>query len=236
MALDDGSAVVRTPTDANATFVRTLVAPLLALVQPTPLSFPPLDRPSPHPPTTSALSAIHVNALECLNNVFLSLRGARLDALRADPASGKRVWDTVWQALGAVGTNVENSGQEQRWAMWEIGVGVLWGIGEVWKGLLASDEAHVKVLMELCNATTDESVKVKCIGTLECLAQYPESVDGNRVSETSPDTCICLQLKHDPRLPGHRNIPVIAPPTHSCDTDAARTAAPGRLGSGGYLL
>ncbi|EPT03355.1 hypothetical protein FOMPIDRAFT_1040483 [Fomitopsis schrenkii] len=180
MALDDESGGARTRPDANTTFVQTLVAPLLALVQPTPLSFPPLDRPSPHPPTTSALSAIHVSALECLNNVFLSLRGARLDALRTDLASGKRVWDAVWQALGAVGTNVDTPGQERRRAMWEIGVGVLWGVAEVWKGLLAPDEAHVKVLMELCNATTDEGVKVKCIGTLECLAQHPESVDANR--------------------------------------------------------
>ena len=184
MALDDESGGARTrPSAANASLVQTLVAPLLALAQPTPLSFPPLDRPSPHPPTTSALGAIHVSALECLNNIFLSLRGAKLDALRADPASGRRVWDAVWQALGAVGMDVDKPGQERRRAMWEIGVGVLWGVAEAWKGLLAPEEAHVKVLMELCNATADEGVKVKCIGTLECLAQHSESVDANRVSE-----------------------------------------------------
>lgn len=190
MALDDESGGARTRPAANASLVQTLVAPLLALAEPTPLSFPPLDRPSPHPPTTSALSAIHVSALECLNNIFLSLRGAKLDALRADPASGKRVWDAVWRALGAVGTDVDKPGQERRRAMWEIGVGVLWGVAEAWKGLLAPDEAHVKVLMELCNATADEGVKVKCIGTLECLAQHPESVDANRVSQKSPNACI----------------------------------------------
>ncbi|KZT73305.1 ARM repeat-containing protein [Daedalea quercina L-15889] len=183
MALDDESGA-RPRRESNTTFFQTLVAPLLALVQPTPLSFPPLDGPSPHPPTTSALSAIHVSALECLNNIFLSLRGAKVDALRTDAASGRSVWDTVWRALSAVGTDVSKPGQERRRATWEIGVGVLWGVAEVWKGLLVPDEAHVKVLIELCNAATDEGVKVKCVGTLECLAQHPDSVDANRAIAT----------------------------------------------------
>ncbi|KAH9923614.1 ARM repeat-containing protein [Fomitopsis serialis] len=167
----DNEAAVKQQSGSNATIFQTLVAPLLTLIQPTPLSFPPLNGPSPHPPTTSALSAIHVSALECLNNIFLSFRGAKIDAPRADPDSGRRIWDSVWQALGAVGTDIDNPGQERRRATWEIGVGVLWGVAE----------AHVKVLMQLCDAATDEGVKVKCIGTLECLAQHPGSVDANRV-------------------------------------------------------
>ena len=143
----DNEAAVRPQSGSNATIFQTLVAPLLTLIQPTPLSFPPLNGPSPHPPTTSALSAIHVSALECLNNIFLSFRGAKIDAPRADPDSGRRIWDSVWQALGAVGTDIDNPGQERRRATWEIGVGVLWGVAEVWKGLLVPDEAHVKVLM-----------------------------------------------------------------------------------------
>jgi len=83
--------------------------------------------------------------------------------------------------LGAVGTNVDKPGQERRRNVWEIGVGVLWGIANVWKGKLVPEEAHVKVLMQLCDATSDHGVKVKCIGTLECLAQHPESIEANRI-------------------------------------------------------
>ncbi|TFY56002.1 hypothetical protein EVJ58_g7898 [Rhodofomes roseus] len=178
MAPDDVSGM-KARSGSNATIFQTLVAPLLTLIQPTSLSFSPLDGLSPHPPTTSALSAIHVSALECLNNIFLSLRSAQVDALRADPDSGRRVWDSAWQALGAVGTDVDKPGQERRRAMWEIGVGVLWGVAEVWKGLLAPDETHVKVLIQLCDATTDEGVKMR-IGQGRFLDALVASVEGVR--------------------------------------------------------
>lgn len=40
---------------------------------------------------------------------------------------------------------------------------------------------QVNTLMQLCTAATDANVQIKCIGTLECLAQHAESIDGNRV-------------------------------------------------------
>lgn len=123
----------------------SIVEPLLALAQPTPLSFPPATgQPSPHPPTTSALSALHICALECLNNVFLSLATpARLQsqgfASDADRAAGPHIWNALWGALGAVGTSdVDAPGQERRRDVWEIAVGVLWGVAILWKGILVS--------------------------------------------------------------------------------------------------
>ncbi|GJE89540.1 fungal symportin 1-like domain-containing protein [Phanerochaete sordida] len=165
----------------------TIVEPLLALIQPTPLSFPPTaGAASPHPPTTSALSAIHICALECLNNIFLSLatpaqlqgRGFASDA---DREAGPKIWDAVWRALAAVGTDVDGPGQERRRDVWQIGVGVLWGIAILWKGILVPQVEQVNVLVQLCTAASDPAVKVKCIGTLECLAQHPQSIDGNRM-------------------------------------------------------
>jgi len=116
-------------------FLTSLVAPLLALVQPTALSFPPLAAPSIHPPTTSALSAIHISALECLNNVFLSLTVTPNPAVSSDVNSGLTVWNGIWAALSLVGTQT-SLGQERRQDMWEMAVGVLWGVGRVWKGSL----------------------------------------------------------------------------------------------------
>lgn len=184
---DVDMAVVDT-ADAAASqppsFFTTLVAPLLKFVHPTALSFPPLGAPSPHPPTTSALGAIHVSALECLNNIFLSMatssRGQPA-GLGLDPASGRAVFDAVWGALRLVGTEITSTGQERRREMWDIGVGVLWGVGNMFKGALTPTDEHVQVLIQFCNATSDIQVKVKTIGTLECLVQHPESVDANRV-------------------------------------------------------
>ena len=121
----------------QAPFLPSLVLPLLALLQPTSLSFPPLAAPSLHPPTTSALSAIHISALECLNNVFLSLSSSPNSNLSADKDSGCKIWDDVWSALAIAGTET-GLGQERRQEMWDVAVGVLWGIGSIWKGSLVS--------------------------------------------------------------------------------------------------
>ncbi len=181
MTAEDASPATQTPQPPA--FFTSLVTPLLKLVQPTALSFPPLGSPSPHPPTTSALSSIHISALECLNNIFLSLAtslGGRPSGLA--PENGLMVFDAVWRALAAVGTDISGPGQERRKEMWDIGVGVLWGVGNVWKGALVPTAEQVQVLVQFCNATTDISTKVKTIGALECLAQHPESVDANAVS------------------------------------------------------
>ncbi|KAF5385007.1 hypothetical protein D9615_001213 [Tricholomella constricta] len=165
---------------ASTSFLPTLLAPLLALVHPTSLSFPPLVTPSPHPPTTSALSAIHISALECLNNIFLSLATSPNPSVSADHDAGRKVWDEIWSALAVVGTET-GLGQERRQEMWHVAVGVLWGIGNVWKGSLVPSEEQVKLLIQMCDATSDDAIRVKCIGTLECLAQHPQSIDGNRL-------------------------------------------------------
>ena len=125
------------PENSNTTFLTTLVTPLLTLIQPTALSFPPLASPSPHPPTTSALSALHICALECLNNVFLSLTTSRNLSIPSDASSGRTVWDGVWSALSLIGTQT-GLGQERRQEAWNIAVGVLWGVGRIWKGSIVS--------------------------------------------------------------------------------------------------
>ncbi|KAI0066499.1 ARM repeat-containing protein [Artomyces pyxidatus] len=179
MALDEAPQPPP-PAPQSSSFLPTLLEPLLSLIQPTPLSFPPPDGPSPHPPTTSVLSAIHTAALECLNNAFLSLAAHPSPAVAADVVAGRRVWDEVWRALGAAGTQ-GGPGQERRMEMWEIAVGVLWGVGVVWSGLIVPQEEQVQILIQLCDSKSDAAVRVKCIGTLESLAQHPESIDANRV-------------------------------------------------------
>jgi len=116
-------------------FLPSLVPSLLNLTYPTSLSFPPLAAPSPHPPTTSVLSAIHIAAMECLNNIFLSLATSSSPSVEADKEGGRKVWNDIWSVLGAVGTET-GLGQEKRQELREVAVGVLWGIGIVYKGNL----------------------------------------------------------------------------------------------------
>ncbi|EIW86944.1 ARM repeat-containing protein [Coniophora puteana RWD-64-598 SS2] len=179
MVVEDGFSGERPAPSQSTRILPSLVEPLLALVRPTDLSFPPAAEQSPHPPTTSALGGIHVCALECLNNIFLSLSASPHPELSADTQSGQKLWDEMWTSLNLVGTNI-GRGQERKKDVWEIAIGVLWGIGNIWKGSLAPVEDQVNVLIQYCNSASDPILRVKCLGTLECLAQHPDSIDGNR--------------------------------------------------------
>jgi hypothetical protein len=179
MILDDAPSAGSTAS-SSASLLPVLVQPLLALIHPTPLSFPPIGGLSPHPPTTSAISAIHIGALECLNNIFLSLSTSLHPSVASDKESGRKVWDEVWSALEAVGAQ-SGPGQERKQEIWEVATGVTWGIGNIWKGTLVPHEEQVKVLVQLCDVGSDPRLRVKCIGTLECLAQHPQSITMNAV-------------------------------------------------------
>jgi hypothetical protein len=131
MAVDDATLG---PNDSHIpttpSFLPTLLEPLLALIQPTELSFP---VPSPHAPTTSALSAIHIAAFECLSNAFFALAAAPGSAA-SDVHAGQRVWSTVWVALAGAGNPLEAAAGSARATVWDVAVGVLWSVGTIWTG------------------------------------------------------------------------------------------------------
>lgn len=176
MAIDDAAPATQTSTAS----LPALVQPLMTLIHPTLLSFSPANGLSPSPPITSALGAIHLGAFECLNNIFLSLSTSSNAAVASDGASGRKMWNEVWAALSAIGTQ-SGPGQERKQEIWQVAIGVLWGIGIIWKGTLIPQEDQLASLLQLCEATSDPQVKVKCIGTMECLAQHPESIAANAV-------------------------------------------------------
>ncbi|KAH9065579.1 ARM repeat-containing protein [Lactarius vividus] len=175
MALDEPPSHNGTPAPS---FLPTLLEPLLALIQPTELSF---SAPSPHPPTTSALGAIHIAAFECLSNAFFALAAAPA-AAASDVQVGRRVWAAVWAALAGAGSPADAAPGSARAAVWDVAVGVLWGVGTVWPGQIVPEEAQVRALVALCDARTDDAVSVKCVGALAALAQHPHpaSLDSNR--------------------------------------------------------
>ncbi|KAH7886017.1 ARM repeat-containing protein [Phlebopus sp. FC_14] len=180
MVLDDTVAPHGAAKPPSSATLPALVQPLLTLIQPSSLSFPPPANPSVHPPTTSVLSAIHVGAFECLNNIFLALSTLPNSELVANEGVGRAIWTEIWASLSKIGLDI-GRGQERKQEVWEIAVGALWGVGNIWKGKLIPDEEQVQILINLCELSADAQVRVKCIGTLECLAQHPGSIDANRV-------------------------------------------------------
>ncbi|KZS92874.1 ARM repeat-containing protein [Sistotremastrum niveocremeum HHB9708] len=164
-----------------SSLLSALALPLLSLCHPTPLSFPPLDSPSPHPPTTSLLGTIHIRACECLSNIFLSLASQGGGSLTPEDLQAARdIWTQFWLVLSAIGTQ-GGPGQETRGELWVAAVGVLWGIARLCKGSLEASEEQIQVIIAFCNSTADEQVKVKCIGTLECIAQTPTAIEANKI-------------------------------------------------------
>lgn len=183
MATDE----IPTAFQSNLSRFAFLIPPLLSLIEPTHLSFPPPGFPSIHPPTTSALGAIHLCALESLNNLFLSLATSCRSLTDAEKVQGATIWGSLWAALEKVGEpRVTKSTKEQK-AFWETAIGVLWGISTVFKGVIVPEEGQVQLLMSLSDMYTgNDQMKVKFVGTLECLAQHPHSINANRVRSSFP--------------------------------------------------
>jgi hypothetical protein len=103
----------------------------------TPLSFPPSSStPSPHPPTTSLLSTIHLRALEALNNLLLTTVAG--DAYQPASIPSQGVWDTLFKIVEMIASEpavISAKGHEMRGEVLEMATGCLWGIVK-----LASDE------------------------------------------------------------------------------------------------
>lgn len=181
---DDQIATDETPTASqpNLSQFGLLIPMILSLIEPTHLSFPPPGSPSIHPPTTSALGAIHLCALECLNNFFLSLATSRRSFTEAEKARGITIWNSLWIALEKVGDLRSATITKEQKLFWETAIGVLWGVSIVFKGIIVPEGGQVQLLVSLSEAYTGvDQMKVKLVGTLECLAQHPQSIDANRV-------------------------------------------------------
>lgn len=181
---DDQMATDENPTASQPNLSRFsfLIPIILSLVEPTHLSFPPPGSPSIHPPTTSALGAIHLCALECLNNLFLSFATFGRSFSDAEKVQGITIWNLLWTALEKVGDLRSAKITKEQKLFWETAIGVLWGVSIVFKGIIIPEEVQVQLLVSLCEAYTGiDQTKVKLVGTLECLAQHPQSIDSNRV-------------------------------------------------------
>lgn len=171
-----------TPSQSNPLRFAFLIPPLLSLMEPTPLSFPPPGSPSIHPPATSALGAIHLCALESLNNLFLSLATSHRSLTDAEKVQGTTIWGSLWAALEKVGDPRAAKSTKEQKAFWETAIGVLWGASNAFKGVITPEEDQVQLLMNLSDTYVgNDQMKVKLVGTLECLAQHPHSIDANRV-------------------------------------------------------
>jgi len=98
----------------------------------------------------------------------------------SDREAATFVWEELWNILYDVGYRSEK-GQEQRFEMWVAATGALWGVARVCKTRLVAQDSQIRSLIEFYGKISDDDVRVKCIGTLESLAQTPYAIEQNQL-------------------------------------------------------
>ena len=195
------------------TLLSTLNLPtrLLALSNPTPLSFLPISAttqtpsslPSSHPPTTSLLSTIHLRSLETLNNLLMSI--TFFIPISTSPEFSSPTWTAffahsreslqpIWNGLFAVAGVVAPGpeilsvkGQEMRGEILEVCLGGLMGVAGITRGGVNVGEGQVEQLIGAHKGSLRESLKVRALGTLSSLAMKDvdvteQTIQNNKVS------------------------------------------------------
>ncbi|KAF8586238.1 hypothetical protein K439DRAFT_1615237 [Ramaria rubella] len=128
-------------------------------------------------------------ALECLNNLFLTIDEARDGGrfrIGCFIRGSRKPKITLARTLATVGKVardrklIASKGLEKKTEMGKLRWACC-GVLLVGRGYLVPDAGQVQALMEFCDATADDMTKAKCIGALECLAQNPEAIEANKV-------------------------------------------------------
>ncbi|KAJ1302756.1 hypothetical protein OPQ81_003065 [Rhizoctonia solani] len=175
------------PTEADQNSIKlltTLTPLLLTLSTPTSMSFPPattITTEPTHPPTTSALTAVHISALECLSNLLLSFPTS--DTGPINPAKAEiavNSWPRAWSTLNS-SINAPSS-TDRRMELSVAALGVLWGLARLARGVLVPQKEQVELLVQIADSPqADEQVQVKCVGILGSLAQNAGEIETNKV-------------------------------------------------------
>lgn len=156
---------------------------LTALAQLTPLSFPPTgSEPSIHPPTTAALSSLHLRALEALNNIFVTTHAALAGSPSSElvglaaalPATG--LWEALFAIVSAAGSDaaaLTARGQEMRREVMEAALAAAWGVVKTSPGTLTPAPATVQMLMDVLPALSSDAARARTLDTLAGVASRP---------------------------------------------------------------
>ncbi|KDN49105.1 hypothetical protein RSAG8_02458, partial [Rhizoctonia solani AG-8 WAC10335] len=184
--MDQESTPINPPeADQNSIkLLNTLTPLLLSLSTPTSMSFPPpttITTEPTHPPTTSALTAVHISALECLSNLLLSFPTS--DTGPVNPATADvavAAWPRAWSTLNS-SINAPLSA-DRRLELSVAALGVLWGLARLARGVLVPQKEQVELLVQVADsAQAGEQVQVKCVGILGSLAQNVGEIEMNKV-------------------------------------------------------
>lgn len=180
-----GAALSVNTTVTLSHLLSTLSLPtrLLTLGQLTPLSLPPHGpSPSIHPPSTAALSIVHLRALEALNNLLLSTTAAAVaggeNLASLIPGS---LWEGVFSIVQATGEDtaaLTAKGHEMRLELMEGALACAWGLSKTIPS--AAPAGATDMITKAIPILSVESA-ARAVDTLASLAARPNvPTDENR--------------------------------------------------------
>ncbi|KAK4685839.1 hypothetical protein P7C73_g4298, partial [Tremellales sp. Uapishka_1] len=163
---------------------------LTKLSLPTQLSFPPSTSvPSPHPPTTSVLSVLHLRALEALNNLLLTTAAAaQSDAQIGTLVPSQGIWDGMFGIIGILIVEEDAlgiKGQEMRLEVVEMALGCTWGLMKISPAQIEIQSQQIQILMGISKLLKSDLARIRTIETLSALASRPSvPLEENKVIGT----------------------------------------------------
>lgn len=164
--MDDDSVADAVPlSNSTLSLFSTLPPLLLALAQPTPISFLPPATSAPTPtksliptssfdslsapspllaPLSELLTTLHVRALECLNNLFITI--ARSNSSSLSTAALQPIWSGVLSLVQSLVSTIPNGQlgnvleeeEDQRISLVSAGLGAVWGMSRLGLGVRLS--------------------------------------------------------------------------------------------------
>ncbi|CAH1758824.1 13143_t:CDS:10 [Entrophospora sp. SA101] len=175
------------------TFTTIILPALIRLAAPTKLSFQEQMGPNVMPPPTiapiitSSLAIIHLRAIECMNNFFLSMIDFEdkfwYDQHKDDVKQlSITLIDLANQVAGkGVKVGAEDPGQEMRGSILEALVGCLWTLARGLDGYVPFSEAQIETFIVSYHHSISDSMRVKIIGTLGVVARRQNAVKENKI-------------------------------------------------------
>ncbi|CAB5184586.1 unnamed protein product [Rhizophagus irregularis] len=178
-------------------FATDIISDLIRLSKPTSLSYPEqlghnvIPVKSVVPTITESLAMVHLRAVECMNNFFLTMVDIVEEKwwFTKHRDAAKYTWTRLVELANQVAgkgikVGAEDPGQKMRGTVLEALVGCLWTLARGLNGDMPLVENQIQSFIQCYKSTVSESMRVKLIGTLGVIAKRQNAIEDNKLIGT----------------------------------------------------
>ncbi|CAB4409071.1 unnamed protein product [Rhizophagus irregularis] len=178
-------------------FATDIISDLIRLSKPTSLSYPEqlghnvIPVKSVVPTITESLAMVHLRAVECMNNFFLTMVDIVEEKwwFTKHRDAAKYTWTRLVELANQVAgkgikVGAEDPGQKMRGTVLEALVGCLWTLARGLNGDMPLAENQIQSFIQCYKSTVSESMRVKLIGTLGVIAKRQNAIEDNKLIGT----------------------------------------------------